>query len=97
MAKRNPFVCPKCGVECSSEQGVKYHLARFCGRYGTLTKRQTEILQLVSDGLTHREIALELGISPQTVKNINSDMLHRIGAKSAPHAVKIALQMGLIK
>lgn len=75
-----------------------YHRARFCDdNNGILTPRLTEILQMTADGLTNREIALESGVSPQTIKNQRSSILRRLGAKSAPHAVKIALKMGLIE
>jgi len=40
----------------------------------SLTKRETEVFDLVRKGKTNREIAQELGIAEQTVKN----MLYRI-------------------
>jgi DNA-binding CsgD family transcriptional regulator len=47
---------------------VAPYLERHCGRGANLTPRQHEILSLVADGLTNGEIALALGISPETVR-----------------------------
>lgn len=61
------------------------------------TPRQLQILQLSADGDTFRAIALELGISQQTVKNHMLELRHRLGAVSSPNAVAIALRLGWIK
>jgi len=39
------------------------------GLRNPLTERQCQVLQLASEGLSHREIAFKLGVSYQTVKN----------------------------
>lgn len=61
------------------------------------TPRQLQILQLIADGDTFRAIALELGISQQTVKNHMLDLRHRLKAVSSPNAVAIAIRQGWIK
>lgn len=63
----------------------------------TLTKRQREILQLVADGETMREIALELGIAHQTTKNHMVVVLRKLGAMSSAQAVAVAIREGWIK
>jgi len=62
----------------------------------SLTERQQEVLQLFADGEALREIALELGIAHQTVKNLMIIVRERLGAKSSTHAVAIALRNELI-
>lgn len=70
-----------------------------------LTPRQIEVLRLAADGLSHREIARELVISPRTVKNIvsgpanylNKGLLRALGAKNLAHAVAIGFRLGLLE
>lgn len=65
--------------------------------YRQLTKRQTEVLQLISEGHTHKQISYELNLNLITVKRNMSDIFARIGAKNGCHAVSIGYQHGLIK
>ncbi len=62
-------------------------------RHG-LTEREFQILQLISEGLTNKEIGSRLGISVQTVKNHVGHILIRAGTKSRAHAVAIAFREG---
>ena len=43
-----------------------------------LTKRETEIADLIADGCSNREIALRLNISEQTVKNHLQRIFHTL-------------------
>jgi len=55
-----------------------------------LTKRQREILQLVSEGLTNREIAGRLDVSVDTVKTHIYHIMHKLGVKGRVQAVAVA-------
>jgi DNA-binding CsgD family transcriptional regulator len=61
-----------------------------------LTPRQTEILQLVAEGQTNREIAQRLGLSERTVDRHVSDTLTRIDVPSRAAATAFAISHGLI-
>jgi DNA-binding NarL/FixJ family response regulator len=61
-----------------------------------LTERETEILQLVADGLVTPEIAEKLVISPETVKTHIHHILAKLEARSRAHAVTIGFRSGLI-
>jgi DNA-binding CsgD family transcriptional regulator len=61
-----------------------------------LTKRETEILQLVADGLVTPEIAKKLTIAPETVKTHMHHILAKLEARSRAHAVTIGFRRGLI-
>ena len=66
------------------------------GSRGKLTRRQREILQLLSDGGSTVLAARELGLSEETVKTHTKNILARLGAKNRTHAVAIALRECLI-
>lgn len=55
---------------------------------GTLTERETEVLHLIADGLTDREIAAALTISPRTVTTHVSGILHKLGARNRAEAAR---------
>ena len=47
-----------------------------------LTKRQTEVIALVADGLTNREIAQQLGLSAHTVRNYLFRIFDKVGVSN---------------
>jgi DNA-binding CsgD family transcriptional regulator len=61
-----------------------------------LTDRETEILQLVADGLANPEIADRLFVARETVKSHVRHILAKLDARSRSHAVAIGLRRGLI-
>lgn len=61
-----------------------------------LTDREVEVLQLVGDGATNREIALQLHISLYTVKNHVHSILKKLSAPNRHEAVRVAARRGLI-
>ncbi len=61
-----------------------------------LTDREAEILQLLADGLTNRQIAERLFLAEGTVKNYVSNILAKIGARDRTQAALRAREMGLV-
>jgi len=53
-----------------------------------LTRREQQLVQLVSEGLTNKEIATRLYLSEQTVKNHVRRMLRKAGAADRLEAVQ---------
>lgn len=62
----------------------------------TLTGRELEILELLSQDLTQNEISIRLNISPRTVEGHARSLRSKLGAKSSGGMVMSALRMGLI-
>ncbi len=62
----------------------------------SLTEREKEILQLVSQGLSNKAIAQTLCLSAGTVKVHVSNILEKLGVSNRTEASVLALQMGLI-
>jgi DNA-binding CsgD family transcriptional regulator len=61
-----------------------------------ITKRELEILELMAQGLSNREIAEKLFVSENTVKTHSSRVFDKLGAKRRTQAVQIAKEMSLI-
>jgi len=61
-----------------------------------LTSRQREILQLMAEGHTSREIARRLSLSTRTVESHRADIMERLDVHNLPGLVLIALRAGLI-
>jgi len=61
-----------------------------------LTAREIEVLRLIAQGATNREIATQLVISEGTVKNHISHMLSRLGLRDRTQAAIYAREHGLL-
>lgn len=62
-----------------------------------LTPREIEILEYVARGFLNKQIAAELGISEQTIKNHVTSILRKLNANARTEAVVVAIKQGLIK
>ncbi len=62
----------------------------------SLSPRETEVLQLIADGMENKQIATELGLSEATVKGYLRNVFDRLGASSRAEAVATALRHGMI-
>jgi DNA-binding CsgD family transcriptional regulator len=61
-----------------------------------ITKRELEILELIAQGMSNREIAEKLFVSENTVKTHSSRLFDKLSAKRRTQAVQIGKEMGLI-
>jgi DNA-binding NarL/FixJ family response regulator len=61
-----------------------------------LTARQREVLRLVAEGRSTKEIALRLGVSPKTVDVHRSQLMLRLGVRGVPALVRAAVRLGLV-
>jgi DNA-binding NarL/FixJ family response regulator len=65
--------------------------------YSPLSPRELEVLELVAAGRTNKEIAVQLDISNQTVKNHVSSILRKLAVNDRTQAVVYAMRRGWIK
>ena len=61
-----------------------------------LTERELEVLALLAEGKTDREIAYGLGIAESTAKNHVSNILGKLNVPNRAGAVAAGYQLGLI-
>lgn len=61
-----------------------------------LTPRELEILALIAEGLSNREIAGRLFVSENTVKTHSANLFSKLSAKRRTQAVQLAKEAGVI-
>ncbi len=61
-----------------------------------ITRREQEILELIAQGLSNREIAGRLFVSENTVKTDSSRVFEKLGAKRRTQAVVLGREFGLL-
>jgi DNA-binding NarL/FixJ family response regulator len=71
------------------------------GRHGSgtieaLTNREIQVLRLFATGLSTREVAQSLGISPKTVETHRIRIYEKLGCRSVVHLTRIAVRTGLV-
>lgn len=64
-------------------------------RIGELSERQRQVMDLLVEGLSNKEIGRRLGISPRTVETYRAFVMAKTGAGSLAELVKLALRAGL--
>ena len=61
-----------------------------------ITPRELEILELIAQGMSNREIAEKLFVSENTVKTHSSRVFDKLGAKRRTQAVQMGKEFGLL-
>ncbi len=67
------------------------------GEADPLSPREREILQLIAEGHTGREIAGRLGLKPKTVDNHRANIMDKLGIHTTAGLVRYALRAGLAR
>ena len=62
-----------------------------------LTPRETEVLQLIAQGYTNRQIAEQLTISVRTVETHRANLMDKLGLRSRVELVRYAREHGLLE
>jgi len=62
-----------------------------------ITRRELEILELIAQGLSNREIAGKLYVSENTVKTHSSRVFDKLGARRRTQAVQLGKEFGLLR
>jgi DNA-binding NarL/FixJ family response regulator len=66
-------------------------------RYQSLTEREKQVLKLVAEGNSNKEMAQLLGISVKTAMSHRERMMQKLDIHNRTELVKFALKLGVIK
>lgn len=78
----------------SAEQELSRHARN---HVHSLTPRQLAVLQLIAEGLTAKEIAFRLGLSPRTAEFHRQCIMERLDLHSTAQLTRFAIESGLIQ
>ena len=95
----NEAVCPPslCLALFERVASQNIHPGIFVIRHNLgLTRREQQLVQMISRGLTNKEIASQLNLSEQTVKNHIHRMLRKLGATDRLRAVELCRAPGAV-
>lgn len=68
-------------------------LAELGKRYGELSDRQRQVMDLAIQGLSNKEIAAQLGISPRTVEHYRESAMERMQASRFAELIQMAMRL----
>jgi two-component system, NarL family, response regulator NreC len=71
--------------------------ARRGGELSLLTGREREVLELVAEGYTNREVSRDLGLSVKSVETYRARLMEKLGLCSRAELVRYALECGLLR
>ncbi|MEZ2419128.1 response regulator [Luteibacter sp. RCC_6_2] len=84
----------------AGEQRVSSEVAQQLAEHSAdecLTEREIAVLRGVGAGLSNKQIARQLGLSPETVKEYLSNAMGKLHASNRAHALAIALARGFLR
>jgi DNA-binding NarL/FixJ family response regulator len=65
--------------------------------YDLLTEREREVLQLLAEGKSNKEVATVLDLSPHTVETHRTNLMQKLGVHNTAEIVLFAVRKGIIK
>ena len=65
-------------------------------RKAELSPREVEVLKLIANGLSNKEVASQLGVTEATAKKHMTGVLAKLGARDRTHALRLGLERGII-
>lgn len=97
IAAGEPALSPQLAVKILDEftRMAREGTARAADTEGGLTEREREVLRLVADGATNREIGSQLAISENTVSFHMKNILAKLHLKNRAQAAAFAIRTGL--
>lgn len=103
--KADEFIEMLRGVERGEAAMTRHTTARLMAGFGhradhspqALTPREAELLRLMAQGLSNKEIAVALSLSENTVKYHLKNILQKLGAHNRTEAAAHAIRNGILK
>jgi DNA-binding NarL/FixJ family response regulator len=88
---------PEIAREAFQPSGAAIETAGTVDPYESLTDREKQVLKLVAEGKSNKEIAELLGISVKTAMSHRERMMEKLGAHSRTDLIRFAIRRGIIR
>jgi DNA-binding NarL/FixJ family response regulator len=98
VATGGKYLCTTAGLAALNKlrESPDEPTTAFPTKPGSLSKREKEVLQLISEGLTTGEVAEKLFTSKRTIETHRQNMLGKTQSKNTAALIKLAVSEGLI-
>ncbi len=98
LLQHRPFLSSRASamVLHDSLQKGSRHDAEGASRY-PLTPREREIVQLLAEGKSNKEVAAILGITPKTAETHRANIMHKLGLHSLAELVRYAIRNKIVQ
>ncbi|WP_151086709.1 response regulator [Hymenobacter baengnokdamensis] len=90
------FLCSDLGISMLRKVLAKEEEPDAATKVGRLSRRENEVLQLLSEGLTTNEIAEKLFTSKRTIETHRQNILEKTQTKNTAALIKLAVTQGLL-
>jgi DNA-binding NarL/FixJ family response regulator len=88
------YISPLLLTELTGELFQVHHSGQLAPQIEPLTTREREVLKLIAEGISNKEIADLLFISIRTVENHRANMMRKLNIKSVANLIKYAIRRG---
>ncbi len=94
VARNETYLSP--GISKYVMSGLSGIISTPDARFEKLSSRQREILQLIAEGYSRREVAEKLNISVKTFDSYRAQLMEYLDIRDVPGLVRFATKMGLV-
>ena len=92
----NTYISPCLENDFAEEMLTTYRNPSSPRAFNRLTKREKQVLELVVDGMTSKQIAVELSLSPRTVDHHRASLLKKFDINNSVDLVNFAIKNGYV-
>ncbi|GAK41393.1 response regulator transcription factor [Paenibacillus urinalis] len=96
VAEGSAYLYPSATKKLMQEYSEMIRRGDTDGPFESLSEREKEIMAWIAKGYSNKEIAEHLVISVKTVESHKSNLMDKLGLKSRPELVKLAMKKGLL-
>ena len=93
----NAFFSPSIAKRLRDQCRESFTTGQPARKSGKLTSREAEVLQLIAEGLSNKQIAAELGISIKTVEKHRQQVMNKLNIHDVAGLTRYAIAKGLIE
>jgi DNA-binding NarL/FixJ family response regulator len=98
LSAGEPLISPRETIDLLRLAGrLRAHEQLAKGALNRLTEREREVLTALADGLSDKDIAERLGVSPKTARGHVVNVLGKLGVDSRLQAVVLAVRLGAVE